>query len=58
MKKDKKLIKRKEWHCKRCGWDWYSKKTTDGKPVRCAGCKSPYWDVDPKTKATKEDVPF
>jgi rubrerythrin len=27
--------------CKRCGHKWV-KRTED--PVRCPGCKSPYWD--------------
>lgn len=27
--------------CSRCGHKWQSRR---GKPLRCAGCKSPYWD--------------
>lgn len=25
--------------CLRCGWKWFGKN-----PVRCAKCKSPYWN--------------
>lgn len=34
----------REWTCRRkkCRHSWYSRKP--GKPLRCAKCKSPYWD--------------
>jgi hypothetical protein len=28
--------------CRRCGHEWHPK--TNRRPVRCAKCKSPYWD--------------
>jgi DNA-directed RNA polymerase subunit RPC12/RpoP len=31
--------------CSRCGHEWPQRKT-DGKPIRCAKCRSPYWDKD------------
>jgi len=34
------IIKPKK--CLRCGYEWYPRKP--GKPVRCAKCKTPYWD--------------
>jgi predicted Zn-ribbon and HTH transcriptional regulator len=27
-------------HCERCGYDWKAEE----KPLRCAKCKTPYWD--------------
>lgn len=27
-------------HCERCGHNWKAEE----KPLRCAKCKSPYWD--------------
>lgn len=47
-----KTIKVVVWVCAQCGYEWQSK---DGeKPVRCSGCKSPYWDREPqKPKAAK-----
>jgi hypothetical protein len=30
--------------CERCGHAWIAMKP----PLRCAGCKSPYWDRKPK----------
>mgnify|MGYP001179659454 FL=1 len=29
-------------HCQRCGNAWWPRRPK--KPVRCPGCKSPYWD--------------
>ena len=29
-------------HCRRCGKAWWPRQPH--KPVRCPGCKSPYWD--------------
>jgi hypothetical protein len=37
------------WICNVCGHEWQSEA---GKPLRCAGCKSPYWDR-PKPSAAK-----
>lgn len=35
-------ITRKVWKCDRCGHEWLSR---DGEnPLRCAKCKSPYWN--------------
>ena len=30
------------WKCDVCKHEWISR--DDNKPLRCAGCKSPYWD--------------
>jgi predicted Zn-ribbon and HTH transcriptional regulator len=40
-----------ELTCTRCGYVWESKKEH---PLRCAKCKTPYWDTPRKIKeATK-----
>lgn len=33
--------------CKRCGHEWASKREH---PIRCAKCKTPYWDTERKQK--------
>ena len=30
--------------CKRCGYEWIPRIL--GEPVRCARCKTPYWNTD------------
>lgn len=44
------------YKCERCGHTWVPRSTTEGEPVICPKCKSPYWNrprVDPiKKKAT------
>ena len=40
------VIIRKVWKCDRCEHEWISR---DGnKPLRCARCKSVYWDTPKK----------
>jgi DNA-directed RNA polymerase subunit RPC12/RpoP len=43
-----------EHTCNLCGHKWHQKKAqADGKPIRCAHCRSPYWDRErmrPKAK--------
>lgn len=31
------------YHCERCGCDWVRR--TEDKPLRCAKCRSPYWET-------------
>lgn len=38
--------------CARCGYEWAQRKD-DEKPLRCAGCRSPYWDKE-KTRGKKD----
>ena len=39
-------VTRKVWKCYKCDHEWLSR---DGeKPLRCAKCKSVYWDRNPK----------
>jgi len=45
------MITRKVWKCDRCGHEWLSRDTN--KPLRCASCKSPYWDKPRKQSTTK-----
>jgi hypothetical protein len=35
-------------HCRRCGKAWWPRQLR--KPVRCPGCKSPYWDKPRRVK--------
>lgn len=37
-----KIIRLTKLTCLRCGHVWYPKSTV--KPLRCAGCGTPYWD--------------
>jgi len=46
-------ITRKVWKCDRCDWEWLSR--DDEKPLRCASCKSPYWDT-PRKIGTRRSV--
>ena len=39
---------RKIWKCSRCGHEWLSRNKE--KPLRYTGCKSPYWNREPKRK--------
>jgi hypothetical protein len=41
------IDKRRVCDCLRCGFAWV--KRTAGVPVRCAKCKTPYWNI-PKDK--------
>lgn len=38
------MIDVKACHCERCGHTWLPE---NGTPVRCARCKTPYWNVAP-----------
>ena len=42
------IITKTAWKCDRCGHEWLSR--DDEKPLRCASCKSPYWDKPRKSK--------
>ena len=35
------------WKCDVCNHEWLSR--DDSKPLRCANCKTPYWDKDKLT---------
>ena len=41
-------IKLPVFTCKRCGHKWHPRK--ERKPICCARCKSPYWDIEPMEK--------
>lgn len=44
-------VTRKVWKCDRCDHEWLSR---DGKePIRCAKCKSPYWNQPRKGEIKK-----
>jgi predicted Zn-ribbon and HTH transcriptional regulator len=42
----------KIFNCKRCGWEWASRKE---RPVICPKCKTPYWDKERKIKDEKDE---
>jgi predicted Zn-ribbon and HTH transcriptional regulator len=44
---------RRQFSCKRCGWIWLSHMD---RPIACARCKSPYWDVDRAEKQVNPAV--
>lgn len=46
-------VLRKVWKCDRCGHEWLSR--NNDKPLRCAGCKSPYWDIPRKKEIKKQN---
>lgn len=52
-----KRVTVKQYHCCRCGHDWMPRKK-DEVPLRCAGCKSPYWNVPAKGAAAPETKEF
>lgn len=39
------------YRCERCGHEWLARKK-GVKPIACAGCKSPYWDIPPRSEKT------
>ena len=41
-------VLRKIWKCDRCGHEWLSRDSDT--PLRCAKCKSPYWNKPRKDK--------
>lgn len=43
-------IRLPKFHCLRCGHQWSPR--NEEKPLRCAYCKSPYWE-----KASTREVP-
>ena len=53
------MLKRYVHVCKRCGWPWESNEKA---PVKCAKCRSPYWDKDSQRPVTvngkRNAVPF
>ena len=46
-------VTRKIWKCDRCDHEWLSR---DGDtPLRCARCKSPYWNK-PRNKILSKNI--
>jgi ribosomal protein S27AE len=41
-------VLRKIWKCNRCGHEWLSR--DHDKPLRCAKCKTAYWDQSKKSE--------
>ena len=37
------IVTRQAWKCDRCDHEWLSR--DNEKPLRCASCKSPYWNT-------------
>ena len=40
------------WKCDVCDHEWLSR--DENKPLRCANCKTPYWDKTRRTNLTKD----
>lgn len=38
------------WECERCDHTWIARDTTEGEPLVCPKCKSPYWNKPRKTE--------
>jgi DNA-directed RNA polymerase subunit RPC12/RpoP len=38
------------YECERCGHTWIPRETTEGDPLVCPKCKSPYWNKPRKTE--------
>ena len=47
----KKLLE--GFQCERCGYTWIKRRSTEGDPVLCPGCKSPYWNK-PRVKKKEQ----
>jgi hypothetical protein len=37
-------VKLDGYQCERCQHTWMPRETTEGEPVICPSCKSPYWN--------------
>lgn len=46
-------VKLDGFECERCGHTWVPRETTEGKPIICPSCKSPYWNK-PRKPVTKK----
>lgn len=42
------FVSRNSCYCERCGYEWFSQVEH---PVRCARCRSPYWNKPKKMKS-------
>ncbi len=40
------------YECERCRHQWVKRESTEGDPIICPKCKSPYWNK-PRIKANK-----
>jgi len=47
-------VLRKIWKCDRCGHEWLSRDSDT--PIRCAKCKSPYWNKPRKNKSKRNEA--
>ena len=47
-------VKLDGYKCERCSHTWIPRSTTEGEPVICPKCKSPYWNRP--RQITKEHV--
>lgn len=48
-----RIVQQIEHTCKRCGHTWVQRKPMTERPIRCANCKSPYYDIDRPAKADR-----
>lgn len=43
------------YQCERCKHTWIPRETTEGEPLVCPRCKSPYWNK-PRQSETKKSI--
>jgi DNA-directed RNA polymerase subunit RPC12/RpoP len=41
------------YRCERCGHVWVKRSATEGDPIICPKCKSPYWNKKRRTEEKK-----
>ena len=44
------------YKCERCGHIWVPRSTTEGDPIICPRCKSPYWNKPRRMEGKKQEV--
>lgn len=42
------------YKCERCEHTWIPRETTEGEPLVCPRCKSPYWNKPRKLEFSKD----
>jgi len=45
----------KGFQCERCNHTWIPRETTEGEPLVCPKCKSPYWNKPRQQGLSKKD---
>jgi len=48
-------VKLDGYRCERCDHEWLPREATQGEPVICPKCKSPYWNRPRKLPKTQKN---